>query len=47
MRLDEITAIKPIKPRTPCSARINALKQAKAVAGLQKAQQTFIKARIG
>jgi hypothetical protein len=27
MRIDEITAIKPIKPLTPQQARINSLKQ--------------------
>ena len=27
MRINEITAIKPIKPLTPAKARINALKQ--------------------
>ena len=29
MRINEITAIKPIQPLTPAKARINALKQAK------------------
>ena len=29
MRIQEITAIKPIQPLTPSKARINALKQAK------------------
>ena len=63
MRINEITAIKPIKPLAPSAARINALKQskdrardalaaertrqkqAKAVAGVQKAQQALAKAR--
>jgi len=29
MRINEITAIKPVQPLTPAKARINALKQAK------------------
>jgi hypothetical protein len=29
MRINEITAIKPIQPLTPSAARINALKQTK------------------
>ena len=29
MRINEITAIKPIKPLAPSAARINALKQSK------------------
>jgi hypothetical protein len=29
MRINEITAIKPLQPLTPAKARINALKQAK------------------
>jgi len=29
MRINEITAIKPVQPLTPSKARINALKQAK------------------
>ena len=46
MRLHKIKTVKPIQPLTPSAARINALKQTKALERVRTAQQLLAKARI-